>query len=45
MRCQDCNKVKPDVTACLEPFYLEITGEEIVRFLCDDCYLESEHNI
>lgn len=38
LRCEYCGKLKEDVSKCIDPYLLEIEGEEVIRNLCDDCY-------
>lgn len=40
MECQDCNKVKEDVSYTYCPFVQEIDGEDREIRVCRDCYHE-----
>jgi hypothetical protein len=44
-RCQDCHKIKDDVTVTFDPYAVRTSGEEVVVVLCDDCYYERCHEI
>lgn len=45
MICDCCGKEKPDVKTTIDPYVLEIEGEEVERDFCDKCYEETVASI
>lgn len=45
MICDCCGKDKSDVVLCIDPYYEDITGEEVETYLCDKCYQQAIDDI
>ena len=43
--CDECGENKPNVRVVLDPYTLEVNGEEVKRTLCEECEQERKDDI
>jgi len=43
--CDECRENKPNVRVVLDPYALEVNGEEVKRALCEECEQERRDSI